>query len=182
MSESRIALPSGGVVVPMQQDPERFRHVFRHLYAQDERWEQVVSVTAAELRRRAGCAGCTVRELGTKQPSYFSASPECRAHVLADYARFYRRAYWDAIAQALASGHWASDEADPDCTYFVGDRGVVVMTRWKKFVEEGAHVVVSARRPWLRGVHWRHATQADFFQQAIQDLARQTSYGRKSTR
>lgn len=162
----------------MQGEPEQFRHVIRHLYAPKERWDQLRISQVQQLRADATRAGCTSTELALAQPSFHSAPKGCRDHVLADYRSHYEPAYWAAIYSAMERQRWGRDRADPDCDFFVGDNAVVVMTRRKSGLLDGLprFVVVSARRPWLQARRWQDATQEDFLQQALQDLADQTSY------
>lgn len=178
MSALRIAHPAGGFIMPMQGEPEQFRHVIRHFYAIRERWEQVGGSHAQMLRLDATKAGCRPAELAVEQPSFYSAPKGCREHVLADYRKHYEPAYWAALISAIEKGLWGRDQAEPECDLFVGENAVVVKTRHKKGVVDGAprFVVVSARRHAPRGMRLHDATLTDFLQQALQDLARQTSY------
>lgn len=182
MSAPRIIHPAGGWIVPMQGEPEQFRHVIRHLYAAKERWDQLARSPVQFLRAHATTAGCTPAELAADQPSFHSAPQGCREHVLIDYRSHYEPAYWTALASAIERKRWGRDRADPDSDLFVGDNAVVVQTRKKKGLLDGLprFVVVSARRHRPRGMRWQDAALEDFLQQAIQDLADQTSYRQES--
>ena len=90
--------------------------------------------------------------------------------------------YWDALRSAIAAGYWGRDDAKPDRDLFVGANSVVVQTRRAKGLLDGMKrfIVVSARRHKPEGMRWQDARPEDFLQQAIQDLARQTSYLQES--
>ena len=177
MSALRIDHPAGGVIVPMQSAPEQFRHVIRHLYRQRECWHQLGMPLAGALKESATRSGCRPVELAMEQPSYHSAPAECIKHVLIDYREHYEPAYWEALRSAIATGQWGRDTANPSRELFVGKNSVVVLTRRTRERLDGAQlfVVVSARRHLPQGIRWQDAKPEDFVQQALQDLARQTS-------
>ena len=86
----------------MQDAPEQFRHVIRHLYRAQERWDQLGTPIARILREHATMAGCRPAELAVAQPSYYSAPPDCVKQVLIDYREHYEPAYQDCRIHPLS--------------------------------------------------------------------------------
>ena len=158
-------------VLSMSIERTKFAHVLRHLYRDEERWDQIVPGLGDALGR-AREAGCALGVLRALHPDCYVASESCRLHVERDHDQVLAPAYSDEMQSAESAGRLGRLIAGKRGWAFVGDGGVFVVVR-----EVGADC-----RPEVKTAYRvvpRSATSQlpqDFFKAAVRKLRDKSSW------
>jgi hypothetical protein len=115
-------------VLPLRRGWPRQKHVLKHLYRRNQRWDFIVKELPPALRERALQAGCEPIDRvqgGSKQWERLCKS--CEDLVQADHDAYYKPAYMDSLRTALELGRARALPSSVGRYAYVGTNGVLVI-------------------------------------------------------
>lgn len=165
-------------ILPIAEGWEQAKHVLKHLYRREERWDLVVPKLPSGLRKRALDAGCTlIDRVQEGSDERETLCDTCQKLVQADHDAYYGPAYMQSVRTALLSKRVGVLNDNASRQALVGDNGVFVVASLGSTGRPAQ--VISAYRitPPGRPEQWQ---PAHFFRKATDRFKDKTSLAKKA--
>ncbi|CAM3289304.1 hypothetical protein G4177_34985 [Corallococcus sp. ZKHCc1 1396] len=165
-------------ILPIAEGWEQAKHVLKHLYRREERWDLVVPKLPSGLRKRALDAGCTlIDRVQEGSDERETLCDTCQKLVQADHDAYYGPAYMQSVRTAPLYKRVGVLKDDAQLQALVGDNAVFVVAT-RASAGRPAQVISAYRiAPPGRPEQWQ---PAQFLRKAIDRFKDKTSLAKKA--